>query len=54
MTHLIEKSISKKKFDEIIKSIIPSKSKSLKKFSGLIKKDIDPLKVQSELRDEWK
>ena len=40
----------KKKIDEVVSQ---TPKKSIKKFAGALKTDIDPLEYQKQIRDEW-
>jgi len=40
----------KRKVDEVISK---SSKKDIMKYAGKLKTDIDPLKYQSQMRDEW-
>jgi hypothetical protein len=53
MVLILKKGVSKKKMDELLEKIHPSKGFDSEKHCGVIKLNEDPSSIQNKLRDEW-
>lgn len=54
MVLVLKKGTSKKEIETLNKKIKSKNHLDLKKYSGIIKLNEDPLKIQKKMRDEWK
>jgi hypothetical protein len=53
MVTIIKSNSKNKDIEQSIQKTEPSKKLDAKRFSGILKLEEDPLKIQKKLRDEW-
>jgi hypothetical protein len=53
MTTIIRKNLTKTVIRELFRNILPRKKFDAQKYCGIIQLNIDPLKYQRPVRDEW-